>query len=100
MFTTDTTDSQQAYGLTVSSVVGNFIKGEKVETGGGASATVLYSEGTFLVTGAFTGGSIATGDTLTGALLFRPVLLILSSVTYPWYNNISNIKTIEKCSRI
>ena len=99
LFTTDTTDSQQAYGLTVSSVVGNFIKGEKVETGGGASATVLYSEGTFLVVGAFTGGSIVIGDTLTGALtLSTCVVDAVPSVTYPWYNNISNIKTIESAA--
>ena len=53
-----TSEFTDAYGLTVSSVSGNFQEIETVTTGGGVTATVLYAQGSLLVVGTFAGGSL------------------------------------------
>ena len=101
LMTTDTTKFTNSYGLVVSSVTGNFQAGETVSTGSGYTATVLYAQSNLLVTSTFTGGNVTAGDTLTASLtLAACVVDAVPSSTYPWYNSISTVKTIESAASI
>ena len=98
--TSNTTDTQVAYTLTFSSFYGTFITGETI-TNGSATATVLYSSGSTMIIGSLVGTIFADGDSIT-APSGASATIGENGVTVPheWYNDTSNVKTIETASAI
>jgi len=100
LLTTDTSDTQTAYTLTLSAYSGTFNVGETV-TGGSTTSTVLYFSQDTLVIGSLSGTIYAAGATITSAS-GGSATIATGGVTsaHEWYNDISNIKSIESATAI
>ena len=93
--TSNTVDTQTAYTLTFSAFSGTFVVGETV-TSGGTTAEVLYTSDAKMVIGYLNGTLFADGANLT-APSGATATVAVNGVTlaHEWYNNFSNVKTIE-----
>ena len=98
--TSNTIDTQTAYTLTFSAFSGTFDVGETV-TSGGTTAEVLYTSGSYMVIGDLSGTIFAAGDSLT-APSGATATIATDGVTaaHEYYNNYSNIKTINSAKSI
>ncbi len=98
--TSNTTDTQVAYTLTFSSFYGTFIAGETI-TNGSTTATVLYSSGSTMIIGSLVGTIFADDDSITAPSGASATIGENGvSVVHEWYNDTSNVKTIETASAI
>ena len=93
--TSNTVDTQTAYTLTFSAFSGTFVVGETI-TGGSTTATVLYTSESKMVIGSLSGTIFADETSLT-APSGATATIAANGVTtaHEWYNNYSNVKTIE-----
>ena len=93
--TSNTVDTQTAYTLTFSAFSGEFVVGETV-TGGSTTATVLYTSESKMVIGSLS-GTLFTDETSLTAPSGATATIAVGGVTtaHEWYNNFSNVKTIE-----
>ena len=96
IITTDLTDKQTAYEVTLTSIIGNFRVGEVIHSSNGAYAEVLeWNEDTsFLVIGAFVGTQWGNGNTLVGRTSKAVGVVNAVGSAYDWYNKPTNVQTI------
>ena len=99
LFTTDTGKSKTAYTITLESYTGNFVVGNTV-TDGTNTAEILYVSGNILIIGAVTGTIYADGTSITSSGATGTIDTDGVTPAHQWYENISNIKTIEGATAI
>ena len=99
LFTTDTGDTRTAYTITLESFSGTFVVGNTI-TDGTNTAEILYVSSPILIIGAITGSVYGDGASLTSNGATGTVAVDGVSPAHEWYNNISNIKTIESATAI
>ena len=93
--TSNTVDTQTAYTLTFSAFSGTFVVGETV-TSGGTTAKVLYTSKSVMVIGSLSGTIFAAGANLTAPSGATATVATGGvSGSHEYYNNYSNVKTLE-----
>ena len=94
--TSNTFDTQTAYSLEFSSLTGTFVVGETI-TDNSTTAIVLYVFGSRMVIGNVIGTLYTAGANLTAPGSGATATIATGGISsaHEWYNNYSNVKTIE-----
>ena len=101
--TTDVTDKQSAYEITLTSVTGNYVVGETAVSSGGGRATILEWDVEFskLYVSSFNGSAFLAGDTIAGTNAGSGTVASGGVGTvFDWYNNVTNIEVIDSARQI
>ena len=99
LFTTDTGNTRTAYTVTLSSHSGTFVAGNTI-TDGSATAEILYVSMPVLIIGAVTGTVYSAGDSLSSGSASGTIATGGITSAHQWYEDISNVKTIESATAI
>ena len=101
--TTDVTDKQNAYEITLQNVTGNYVVGETAVSNNGGRATILEWDVEFskLYVSSFNGSAFVAGDTISGTNAGSGTVASGGVGTvFDWYNNPTNIEVIASARNI
>jgi|SaaInlV_120m_DNA_3_1039746.scaffolds.fasta_scaffold00199_3 hypothetical protein len=99
IFTTDTGNTRTAYTVTLETYSGTFVAGNTI-TDGTNTAEILYVSEPVLIIGAVTGTVYSAGASLSSNGATGTIVSGGITTAHEWYENISNIKTIESATTI